>query len=122
MKRTLLNLDAEQLPSAYRPLVQHAPIWDSSCSREARVIYVERDGGYFLKSSPVGTLKREADMTRYFHGKGLAAEVLDYRTEGKRDWLLTARVPGEDCTDLQYLSDPKRLCDTWAELLRIVKK
>ena len=35
-----------------------------------------------------------------------------------RDWLLTARIPGEDCTHGMYLEDPVRLCDTAGELLR----
>ena len=54
-------------------------------------------------------------MDRFFHQKGLGPQVLSYLT-ADRDWLLTAQVPGEDCT--HYLSDPKRLCDTTAQLLR----
>ncbi len=56
-------------------------------------------------------------MTRYFHGKGLAAEVLEYVSE-ERDWLLTARVAGEDCTHADYLAQPERLCDLLAGKLR----
>jgi kanamycin kinase len=56
-------------------------------------------------------------MTRYFHEKGLAAEVLAYESS-EYDWLLTRRIPGEDCIHAMYLADPKRLCDTTAELLR----
>ena len=78
---------------------------------------MDKDGGFYLKRSARGTLEKEAAMTRFFHEKGLAAEVLAYeRLED--DWLLTRRVPGEDCLDELYLSDPKRLCDTTAELLR----
>ena len=58
-------------------------------------------------------------MTRYFHSKGLGAEVLTYKSLDA-DWLLTARVPGEDCIDPMYLSDPARLCDTTAQLLRML--
>ncbi|WKF66185.1 hypothetical protein QYM01_08180 [Streptococcus equi subsp. zooepidemicus] len=35
--------------------------------------------------------------------------MLDY-ISGDQDWLLTARVAGEDASHIDYLSDPKRLC------------
>ena len=57
-------------------------------------------------------------MTRFYHSKGLGTEVLDYRTEGGQDWLLTLRVPGEDCTHADFVSSPERLCDLTATLLR----
>ena len=92
-------------------------LYDSSCSPEARVYFIDRDGGYYLKSAPKGTLATEAALTRYFHAKGLATEVLEYLSF-ERDWLLTARVRGEDCMHATYLSDPRRLCDTLATQLR----
>lgn len=94
-----------------------APVYDSSCSRDARVWYIDREDGFFLKSAPRDSLKTEADMTAYFHSKGLGAEVLCYLADD-RDWLLTRQIPGEDCTYPPYLEDPKRLCDTTAALLR----
>ena len=116
MKRTLITVDVGEYPATYRPLLQGAAVYDSSCSPEARVLLIERDGGCFLKSAPAGTLRNEAVMTRYFGEKGLGATVLDHRTEAGRDWLLTTRVAGEDCT--HYLEDPKRLCDLIATRLR----
>ena len=71
----------------------------------------------YLKTAPSGTLKTETDLTRYFHGKDLATEVLAYRSLD-RDWLLTRKLPGEDCAFPEYLENPKRLCDTLASLLR----
>lgn len=117
MKRTLLNAVPRGLPKELESIVSGARIYDSSCSPEARVWLIERDGGYYLKKSAKGTLKNEAEMTAYFHKKGLGAEVLEYRSD-EYDWLLTARVVGEDCTHAQYLADPARLCDTIAERLR----
>ena len=61
---------------------------------EARVYYMDRDGGYYLKSAPAGSLRAEAEKTRFFHEKGLGAEVLSYLTEGERDWILTRAVAG----------------------------
>ena len=120
MKRTLLTIDPCNFPADYRPLLNGAPIYDSSCSPAAKVYYIDRDGGYFLKTQPVakGSLRAEAEKARFFHGKGLGAEVLSYQTVGDADWLLTRRVPGEDCTHAAYLSDPVRLARLYGELLR----
>ena len=117
MKRTLLHPDLSQFPQIFHPLLENAPVYDSSCSQEARVWYLEAGEGLYLKTAPSGKLRTEAEMTRFFHRKGLGPEVLEY-CSGETDWLLTRAVPGEDCTHRQYLSDPRRLCDTTAHLLR----
>ena len=117
MKRTRIQPNIDGYPAEFQALLRSSEVWDSSSSPEARVLFLDRDGGYYLKSAPKGTLVREADMTRYFHTKGLASEVLSY-ISAEKDWLLTARLTGEDCTHAAYLADPKRLCDTTAELLR----
>lgn len=101
-------------------MIGKAPVFDSSCSPEARVYFVDRDGGFYIKRAAAGMLCREAAMTAYFHTKGLAAEVIDHCTEGDFDWLVTSRVVGEDCTHADYLADPKRLCDLLAERLRML--
>ncbi len=117
MERKLITPDVEDFPEVFHPLLKDSEIYDSSCSREARVVYINKDNGYFLKCSPAGSLKREAELTEYFHKKGLATEVLSYISEEK-DWMLTERVAGEDCTYFKYLEDPERLCDTFARILR----
>lgn len=117
MKRTRIVPNLSDFPAELYPLLQKYPVFDSSCSAAARVWFLDGQGGLYLKSAPAGSLKTEADMTAYFHSKGLGPQVLDYRTENA-DWLLTRAVPGEDCTFRPYLEDPKRLCDTLAPLLR----
>ncbi len=117
MKRTETTVSPSAFPAELAPILSGTRIYDSSCSPEARVWMIDRDGGYFLKRGEKGSLVSEAKMARYFHAKGLGAEVLDYRSE-EYDWLLTARVPGEDCTHAEYLSEPKRLCDLYAQILR----
>lgn len=94
-----------------------AAIYDSSSSKAAQVFFIDKENGYFLKSAPKGSLEKEAELTHFFHKKQLSAEVLAYLSHEK-DWLLTARLPGEDCTHSSYLQTPKRLCDMLAELLR----
>ena len=118
MKRTQIEKIIESLPREIEQFIGSARIFDSSCSPEARVYFVERDGGYYLKLAKKGELGAEARMTKYFHKKGLGAEVLEHATFGERDLLLTARVAGEDCTHAQYLDDPRRLCDLIATKLR----
>ena len=117
MDRTLIKPIIDDFPSEYRDILKNSKIYDSSCSTEARVFYIDKDNGYFLKHSSKGALKNEALMYDYFHSKGLSSKVISYIT-GDTDWLLSAAVKGEDCTHRQYLDDPKRLCDTLAKKLR----
>lgn len=111
-----VSLQAEEYPSEFLPVLSGAKLYDSSSSPQARVLYIQKDEGYFLKSAPRGTLRREAQLTAWFHTKGLCASVLGYLSRDM-DWLLTERVPGEDCTAEQYLTHPERLCDVLAEQL-----
>ena len=117
MKRTLIQPNLSEFPEAFHPLLRGSDVYDSSCSPDARVYYIDKDQGIYLKSASAGTLAQEANMTAYFHSKGLGAEVLDYQ-RNTRDWLLTRAVPGEDCTFPAYLEDPKRLSEQLGILLR----
>lgn len=117
MNRIPIQPELSRFPDLLRPLAEGCRVFDSSCSQAAQVFFLDRDGGLYLKAALPGALKTEAEMTRYFHGKGLGPQVLAYLSED-RDWLLTRRLPGEDCVFPEYLSDPKRLCDTLAALLR----
>lgn len=117
MKRKPAVFCPEDFPEELHSLLRQSRLFDSSCSKEARVWMLEGRETFFLKSAAAGTLKTEADMTRFFHSKGLGAEVFSYLS-GERDWLLTRAVPGEDCTFPKYWDDPKWLCDTTATLLR----
>lgn len=117
MKRQLISVREDEFPAFLHPLLSSAPVYDSSCSPMARVWFIDKDGGYYLKTAPKGSLQKEAALTRFFHSKSLSAEVLAYESLEK-DWLLTTRIPGEDCIFPAYLEQPKKLCDTTAELLR----
>ena len=119
MKRTLITPNLSEYPSDIRALMEGAKVYDSSCSPEARVLFIERDNGYFLKRAPKGTLHREAVMTDYFHKKGLSPSVISYLSLDA-DLLVTERALGEDCTHPEYLNNPKRLVDTLAERLRML--
>lgn len=117
MKKELLSKTPDEIPQDIRRYISDADIYDSSCSSEARVYFIDKGDGYYLKCSGAGMLKTEAEMTKYFCSKGIGTEVLEFITSD-RDWLLTAAVAGEDCLHEEYLANPKRLCDTIAFELR----
>ena len=118
MKKTLLPQFPDTAPPEVRRYAAGAAVYDSSCSPEARVYYLKKENGRYVKCADRGTLEKEAAMTAYFHGKGLGPEVLAYVSDDDRDWLVTAAMAGEDCVSEAYLAEPKRLCDTIAHELR----
>lgn len=119
MKKTLIEQIPIALPEEIGRLVEGARIYDSSCSPEARVYFLDRDGGYYLKTAATKSLGREALMTDYFHKKGLGVEVLSYISD-ESDILLTRAAFGEDCMASAYLDEPNRLADLMAERLRML--
>lgn len=119
MNRTPIAVDLSTIPSQFHPFFQGASVFDSSCSHAARVYFLDKGPGYYLKTASKGTLAKEAAMNAFFHSKGLGTQVLTYESLEK-DWMLTLRVPGEDCIHPTYLADPIRLCDTTAQLLRML--
>ncbi len=118
MKRTLIKEIPCALPGELERIAFGARIYDSSCSSEAKVYFIDKDEGYYLKIAKAQALRSEAEMTSYFHSKSLGAEVLHYGRFEENDMLLTAKVGGEDCTHETYLADPERICDTIAYELR----
>ena len=110
MKRTLMHQIPNEMPQDIRHFISGANIYDSSCSPEARVYFIDKGNGYYLKCSGIGKLEKEAKMTEYFYSKGLGAEVLSY-SSNDCDWLLTTAVSGEVCVHEEYLRNPKRLCE-----------
>ena len=117
MNRTPVSIELSNFPDSLHSFLSGADLFDSSCSDEARVYFIGKGDGFYLKTAAVGTLKTEAEMTAFFHRKGLSAEVLGYEASD-RDYFLTRAVPGEDCIHPQYLGDPKRLAETMGILLR----
>ena len=116
MKKTEI-FEISNAPIAISKILKDARVFDSSCSPEARVYFIDKNEGYYLKSAAKGSLLREAEMGDYFHKKGLAPRVLSYVSEDK-DFLLTARAEGEDATHADFLADPKRLASVMGEALR----
>jgi len=117
MNKKIVFPDLDLFPEEFHHLINGAIVYDSSCSPEAHVYFIDKDRGYYLKCAAKGTLKDEVIMTKYFHSKGLATNIVEYLSL-KEDWMLSEKVSGEDCTYCKYLENPKKLCDTIATLLR----
>ena len=117
MKRSLTELSLTDFPTELRDIIGQSVVYDSSCSPEARVYFLDTGRGYYLKRAPKGSLKKEFLMDGYFHGLGLGARVESYISTDA-DYLLTERVPGEDCTHSEYLADGRRLAGLMGGLLR----
>jgi kanamycin kinase len=116
MMLTPITINIDEYPAQLHQLLSGAKLYDSSCSPEARVIYIDKGPGFFLKSSARGMLAREAAMTHYFYEIGLSCDVITYISD-EHDWMVTEKLPGCDATDEKYLSQPERLCDIIAKRL-----
>ncbi len=119
MLRKPVTINKADIPAEFYSYLDGATVFDSSCSNRAQVWFLDKDCGFYLKKAPKGTLQKEAAMTAFFHSKGLSPEVVAYESQAE-DWMLTVRAKGEDCIYPQYLDDPQRLCDTTAQLLRML--
>jgi kanamycin kinase len=115
-----ITVNLEDYPIMFHKYLEGANLYDSSCSPNAKVIFIDKDIGYFLKIGQVADLDREYELTRYFHKRGLAAKVVDYQFTIGHDYLLTEKLSGEDCTSAKYLEQPKRLAELLGERLRLL--
>lgn len=116
MNRTPMIPDLEHIPAHFHNLISGCPVYDSSCSPDASVYFIDTQDGLYLKSAKAGSLKQEAEMDAYFASFGLGPEVLCYLSM-EQDWLLTQALKGEDCLHPDYLANPNRLAETMAQML-----
>lgn len=110
------TIELSTLPDKIQPYVRNANLFDSSCSEEAKTLYIEKDNGYFLKIVSKWNLADESLMTAYFHSKGLSAKVCEYVSEDK-DYLVTEKITGQDGITQKHLDEPQKLCDVFSESL-----
>lgn len=113
MKKTPVLLSMADFPQALHGLLQGTNAFDSSCSSNAVVYYL--DSGYYLKVDAAHALSREAEMTQQFFQRNLGVEVVDY-ISADRDYLVTRSAMGDDLTHM--LDNPKGLCETLAQALQ----
>lgn len=120
MKKTKISINLECFPDEIASFIKDFDIYDSSCSENARVFYIDKDNGYFLKKSSAGVLESEYLMYNFFHTLDLTSSVVRYIKTENNDYLLTEKVNGEDCLNESYLRKPEKLCDVIAESLRFL--
>jgi kanamycin kinase len=113
MKKTPVEIDIEIFPCEIRYLFENAAVYDSSCSKDATVYYL--DSGYYIKIDKSSSLAAEAKMCKIFHNAGLGVEVVAYVC-GDKDYLVTRAADGDDLT--HFLDYPEKLCKLLADALR----
>ena len=106
MKRTPLPALPPDVPREIADFLGSAPVYDSSCSEDARVYFLDLEDGYFLKRAAKDALAEEAALSKVFADAGLGPAVLAY-VPAEHDWLLTRRIPGEDAA--HFIEDGARL-------------
>lgn len=74
-EKTLLNRIPNEIPQDIRRFVSAENIYDSSCSPEAKVYFIDKGNGYYLKCSGKEMLEKEYKMTDYFSPKEIGARV-----------------------------------------------
>ncbi|MCD9022595.1 aminoglycoside 3'-phosphotransferase [Cohnella silvisoli] len=76
-----------------------------------------RNYSIFLKVTPKGQMQSEAQMTDYLSKHGVCPNVLIYTSDESRDYLITNRIMGTDAASDEYLAQPSRLTDVFANCL-----
>ncbi|OPA78745.1 hypothetical protein BVG16_12965 [Paenibacillus selenitireducens] len=71
----------------------------------------------FLKVTPKGQMQCEALMTDYLYNHGACPRVLHSTSDATRDYLITNRIMGSDATSDEYVKQPNRLSEVFAESL-----
>ena len=117
MKLTPITTTPDLYPDEIRRIIEGARVFDSSSSPEAKVLFIDRDDGYFLKIGKSRALENEARLGEYFHKNGLAPEILFYASE-ESDFMLSRKARGLDLTNKIYLNEPYRLAVKMGEVLR----
>ncbi|GAA3404780.1 aminoglycoside 3'-phosphotransferase [Paenibacillus hodogayensis] len=120
MDKTLISFDSATVPLSIRPLLEHAAIYDSSCSENARTLFVDGTDKAFLKIAPKGSLEREYRMSLFLCGHGVAPKAIVYESDSDGDYLLTEAVAGEDGTAEMHQEQPERLAAVFGEYLRML--
>ncbi len=116
-EREPVNIHMLSLPEELIRWIGNAPVYESSGQSGARTVYVDRDGGAYLKIAARGSLLLSSQMQTYFAGHGLSSPVLRYLS-ADRDYMVTAPIRGEDGTSPRLLAEPQRLSEVFGQSLR----
>ena len=106
MQKKEIKINLVDFPAEIRGVFDGARIFDSSCSKEMKVLY--SNAGYYVKIAKKERLRKEAEMTRLFAEKRLGPRLVTYLSADK-DYMITESAKGEDA--LHYLDRPEALCE-----------
>ena len=115
--RELVEINSLSLPDEIMKWTGNAAIYESGGNSGAKTMYINRNGGAYLKIAGRGTLRRSSVMQDFFYRRGLSSPVLRYLS-ADRDYLITAPMKGEDGVSDKYISKPEKLSEVFALALR----
>jgi len=118
-KNEQVDINKLSLPDELIEWIGNAPIYESSGESGARTVYIDRDGGAYLKISAAGSLLRSSQMQTYFSKHKLSSPVIRYLSTD-RDYLITSPIKGEDGITRRYLDEPEKLSEIFGTSLRIL--
>lgn len=110
---------ALKLPPEILSQLRGTELHDRTFSPRARTFLLTRaDSTRYLKIAPKGELVREAEMTKFLHGHGLAPEVLAFVQNDMHDHMLTMALPGHNGIHPDHLANPRWLAECYGRSLR----
>lgn len=118
-RKEQVDIDTLSLPDELIKWIDNAPIYESSGQSGARTVYIDRDGGAYLKIAVRGSLFLSSQMQTYFSKHKLSSPVLQYLSTD-RDYMITAAIKGDDGTSKKYLAEPERLSEIFGLSLRLL--
>lgn len=118
-KTKQVDIDTLSLPDELNKWIGNAPIYESSGKSGARTVYIDRDGGAYLKISACGSLLLSSKLQKYFSKHKLSSPVIQYLSTD-RDYLITASIKGDDGISKKYLAEPERLSEIFGLSLRLL--
>lgn len=114
-----VDLDTLSLPDELIEWIGDAAIYESSGKSGARTVYIDRDGGAYLKIADRGSLLLASQMQTYFSKYHLSSRVLRY-VSADRDYMMTLPLKGDDGISEKYLHEPERLSEVFGQSLRLL--
>lgn len=118
-KNERVNIDTLSLPDELIKWIGNVPIYESSGESGARTVYIDRDGGAYLKIAICRSLLLSSQMQTYFSKHKLSSPVIRYLSTD-RDYLITTPIRGDDGTSKKYLAEPQRLSEIFGQSLRLL--
>jgi kanamycin kinase len=116
-KNERVDIDTLSLPDELIKWIGNAPIYESSGESGATTVYIDRDGGAYMKIATCKSLSLSSRLQTYFAKHKLSSPVIRYLSTD-RDYLITTPIKGDDGTSKKYLAEPQRLSEIFGQALR----